>query len=165
MLRPLREAVQAALAETPAARKPALRRSNDPGALLATDLPLIADGAAVEAFIARMEAEGWTVWREGEWLLLDAEVPVPEDTVPTETGGEPGCCVSLLMRHPGGALDRAAIRAAVKAADSGRPALERLCARWHAEWAAALREHRNLPGGLLPYLCRAIDMTNGGNAT
>lgn len=159
MLTALRETAWAELAVTPAARKPALRRSDDPEALLATDLPLIADAAAVEAFLSRMTARGWRVWRAGDWLLLDAEVPPPESGEPAAPGGEPGCCVSLLMRHPEGAPDRALIRAVAKAAEEGYPALERLCGRLHAAWAAALREHRDLPGGLLPYLCRAIDRT------
>lgn len=159
MLRPLRETAQAVLQEAPAARRPALRRSDDSEALLATDLPLLVDEAAVEAFKARMTALGWRVWQAGDWLLMDVAVPVPEASLPAELIGEPGCCVSLLLRHPEGLPDPVAIREVVKAAESGRAALERLCARWHAEWAAALREHRNLPGGLMPYLCRAIDMT------
>lgn len=165
MLTPLRQEVREALGETPAERRPALRRSDDPEALLATDLPLVASGAAVEAFAARMRARGWRVWQAGEWLLLDAEVPTPEAGVPDDLSGEAGCCASLLERHNGGETDRAAIRAVVKAAESGGPALERLCGRWHAAWAAALREHRDLPGGLLPYLCRAIERTQGGNET
>lgn len=165
MLTALRREVQKALTETPAARQPALRRSDDPEALLATDLPLIADSGAAEAFAVRMTARGWRVWRAGDWLLLDAEVPVPETEVPAGASGEPGCCVSLLARHRNEKADKAAVRALVKAAESGRPSLERLCGRLHAEWAAALREHGDLPGGVLPYLCRAIDMTQGGNAT
>lgn len=163
MLTALREIARAELALTPTARKPALRRSDDPEALLATDLPIIADGAAVETFSARMTARGWRVWRRGDWLLLDAEVPAQAVRQLAELCGEPGCCVSLLMRHPQGELDKADVRSLAKAAESGRPALERLCRGWHAAWAAALREHRNLPGGLLPYLCRAIDITQGGN--
>lgn len=159
MLRPLRETAQAALQATPATRRPALRRSDNPDALLATDLPLLVDEAAVEAFREHMTALGWRVWKAGDWLLMDAAVPVPEARVPGELSGEPGCCVSLLLRHPEGAHDSASIRAVLKAAESGWPTLERLCALWHAEWSAALREHRNLPGGVLPYLCRAIDMT------
>ena len=165
MLTPLRHAAQAALMDVPAARKPALRRSDDPEALLATDLPLIAEGEAVEAFAEKLRAEGWRVWKAGEWLLLDAEVPVPEVRIPPCPEGEAGCCVSLLARHPSQTIDQVALRAIVKAADSGAPALERLCRRLHAQWAGALREHRPLPGGLLPYLCRATHMTQGGDAT
>ena len=165
MLTPVRQAAREALRETPTSRKPALRRSDDPDALLATDLPLVADGAAVEAYAARMTAMGWRVWKKEGWLLMDAEIPKPEASAPIEARGEARCCVSLLERHPEGEPDSAAIRAVAKAAESGRIALERLCKRWHAEWAAALREHRDLPGGLLPYLCRAIDITQGGNET
>lgn len=155
MLTALRETVRTVLSETPARRKPTLRRSDSPEALLATDLPLVADDPAVEGFIRRMAALGWRVWPVGDWLLLDADVPEPACRVPAYLHGELGCCVSLLRRHPGGETDQEVIRALVKAAESGAPALEKLCARLHAEWAAALREHRNLPGGLLPYLCRA----------
>lgn len=165
MLTALRREAQEALLDAPAARKPALRRSDDPEALLATDLPLIADSGAVEALTARMAGSGWRVRRAGDWLLLDKDVPAPSCAVPDRLEGEPGACVSLLMRHPQGGADKATVRAVAKAAESGYPALERLCARLHAAWAEALREHRDLPGGLLPYLCRAIDMTQGGNAT
>lgn len=159
MLTALRREVQAALEETPSARKPALRRSDDPGALLATDLLLTTTEEAVEDFVARMNGQGWQVWRRGDWLLLDKEPPVPDNAVPEPLKGEAGCCVSLLLRHPGGGVDREAVRAVVKAAEQGQPALERLCAELHESWAAALREHRTLPGGLLSYLCRAVNMT------
>ena len=163
MLTALRAEVSAALLETPSARRPALRRSDDPEALLATDLPLVADGEAVAVFEARLTAMGWRVSKAGDWLLMDVDVPMPETGMPAELIGEAGCCVSLLARHPNDRTDRAAIRAVVKAVERGEAALERLCARLHAEWAAALREHRDLPGGLLPYLCRAIDIVQGGN--
>ncbi|MCH5287180.1 MAG: hypothetical protein J1E43_07140 [Christensenellaceae bacterium] len=159
MLTALRKDVQAVLERTPTARRPALRRSDDPDALLATDLPLTADDQAVAEFIARMNALGWHVWRQGGWLLMDAEVPLPDCAGTEPPEGEAGCCISLLLRHPEGEADRRAIRAVVKAAESGPSALERLCAGLHETWAAALREHRKLPGGLLPYLCRAVDMT------
>lgn len=159
MLTALRGEIQAALADVPVTRKPALRRSDDPDALLATDLPLAADEEVVQRFIGRMNERGWRVRRQGSWLLLDAEVPVPDDAVPETLKGELGCCISLLLRHPGGETDRAALRALVKAAEIGFEALEKCCAGLHASWAAALREHRNLPGGLLPYLCRAANMT------
>ena len=165
MLTPLRAEARAALDRMAVRRKPALRRSEDPGALLATDLPLAADAAAVEAFTKEMEARGWQVWRAANWLLLDKAVPAPPmEAVPGACPGELGCCISLLARHSEGAADAADIRALVKAAESGSPALERLCGQLHAEWAAALREHRSLPGGLLPYLCRAAEqMKQGGN--
>ena len=159
MLTALRRTVQAALEELPVTRRPALRRSDDPQALLATDLPLTTDAGTVARFVARLEADGWRVCRRGDWLLLDADVPVPPWEIPAVLDGEAGCCISLLLRHPGDEADRTVLREIVKAAESGRTALERLCARLHAEWAAALREHRNLPGGLLPYLCRADDIT------
>lgn len=159
MLSALRREVQAALEELDVRRKPALRRSDNPGALLATDLPQAAERAETERFIARITAMGWRVWTSEGWLLLDKAVPVPEGYAPHLTEGAVGCCISLLRRHAAGEADAGSIRAVVKAAESGRPALERLCEQLHREWAAALREHRNLPGGLLPYLCRADDIT------
>lgn len=159
MLTALRREVQAVLADMPVTRKPALRRSDAPDALLATDLPITADEETVQRFIGRMSEKGWRVWRHGSWLLLDAEIPVPADDVPETMEGELGCCISLLVRHPGGEKDEIALRALVKAAERGSAALEICCKGLHASWAAALREHRNLPGGLLPYLCRAADRT------
>lgn len=152
MLRALRIQAQEALASVPVRRKPALRRSDDPEALLATDLPLAADAAAVEAFVQRMTEQGWRIREEKSWLLLDADVPVPNHS-PVQADGELGCCISLLSRHGGSGAPKATIRAIVKAAEAGT--LERLCLRLHREWAAMLRLHQPLPGGLNPYLCRA----------
>ena len=157
MLTGLRREAQDVLADMPVTRKPALRRSDATDALLATDLPLAADEETVRRFAERMNERGWRVRRQGSWLLLDAEVPVPDDTVPETLNGELGCCISLLKRHPGGETDREALRALVKASEKGPAAVEAYCAELHASWAAALRKHRNLPGGLLPYLCRAAN--------
>ena len=71
MLTPLRREMQALLATVPVRRKPALRRSDAPEALLATDLPLAAEEAAVADFTALAENAGWTVLRRGDWLLMD----------------------------------------------------------------------------------------------
>lgn len=157
MLRELRLQVTCALNETPASRKPALRRSDSPDALLATDLPLVADKAAVEAFAARLTAQGWRVFPgSNNWLLLDAEVPVPQVVGDFHPQGEAACCISILQRHLGNGDARERIRALVKAAEAGRQPLERLCAALHGDLAAMLRRHERLPGGLLPYLYRAV---------
>lgn len=148
-MRPLRHALTALLEGTAVRRRPALRRCDDPRALLATDLPQAAEDAAVADFIRRAEAEGWTVLREGGWLLMDHPVPVP-DAAPCQASGEAGCCLQLLRRHPGGDAPPGDVRELLKAAETGQT--ERLCARWHAEWAGRLRLHQPLPGGLLPYL-------------
>ena len=155
MLRALRAQAQAALYAVPAKRKPALRRSDAPDALLATDLPLIAEAEAVAAFRADMEAQGWTVCGRNGWLTLDAPVPAPEYALPADLAGECGCCISLLLRHPEDAPAVGYIREMVKAADAGRQPFERLCARLHADFAARLRQKESLPGALLPFLCRA----------
>lgn len=156
MLTALRREVQALLAAIPADRKPALRRSDDASALLATDLPLIARDDAVNAFIAAAQADGWTVTFGKGWLLLDHAVPVPEVQVPPVIQGEAGCCLSLLLRHPGEDAPKTYIRALVKADEAGKAYLERLCAQWHRDFAGMLRRHEPLPGGLTPYLCAAI---------
>ena len=156
MLTPLRRKMQALLAAVPVRRKPTLRRSDAPEALLATDLPLAAEEGTVEAFTAAAEEAGWTVMRRGDWLLLDHPVDTPDCPVPDRFTGEAGCCLSLLLRHGGGDAPAEDIRALVKALDAGETALERLCAAWHRDWAARLRRHEPLPGGLIPYLCGAI---------
>ena len=73
MLRALRAQVNAALAEVPVRRRPALRRSDAPDALLATDLPHAAEaetwstGSAelfmVYVFIGIVLALGWLLVR------------------------------------------------------------------------------------------------------
>ena len=156
MLTPLRRGMQTLLAAVPVRRKPALRRSDAPEALLATDLPLAAEDAAVADFTALAEKAGWTVMRRGDWLLLDHPVDAPDCPVPAELPGEAGCCLSLLVRHGGDDAPAEDIRTLVKALDAGGNALERLCAAWHRDWAARLRRHEPLPGGLIPYLCGAI---------
>ncbi len=155
MLTEVRARINAALASVPASRRPALRRSDDPGALLATDLPLVAEPSAVRAFSDTLTAEGFRVMPRNGWLLLDAPVPAPETDVLADVPGEAGCCLSLLVRHPddGDAAD--AIRAIVKAAEAGRQPFERLCARLHADLAGKLRLHQSLPGAALPHLCAA----------
>lgn len=154
MLNELRSQVQRVLYAVPAQRKPALRRSDAPDALLATDLPLVADAAAVEAFRAELARLGWHTAEGKGWLLLDAPIPVPDAAVPAAPMGECGCCISLLVRHPDPAPAEAFIRAVVKAADAGRMPFERLCGQLHGEFAARLRKHEPLPGALLPYLCQ-----------
>lgn len=158
MLRALRARVNAALAEVPVRRRPALRRSDAPDALLATDLPHAAEAEAVAAFVARMTAEGWRIRQaENGWLLLDAQVPVPEAAHAAEdVPGECGCCLSILARHAeeDGQAD-GWIRAVAKAAEAGEQPFVRCCGQLHAQLAEALRLHQPLPGKLLSYLKRA----------
>lgn len=155
MLRALRARVNAALAEVPVRRRPALRRSDAPDALLATDLPHAAEAEAVAAFVARMTAEGWRIRQaENGWLLLDADVPLPEAAPAAEDApGECGCCLSILARHAeeDGQAD-GWIRAVAKAAEAGGQPFERCCGQLHTQLAEALRLHQPLPGKLLPYL-------------
>lgn len=155
MLKALRTQVQHMLYAVPAKRKPALRRTDAPDALLASDLPQVAAPEGVDAFRAALACLGWRCMEQDGWLMLDAPIPVPEADVPAGLTGACGCCISLLLRHPDNGPAEEEIRAVVKAADAGRIPFERLCGRLHGELAAKLRQHEALPGGLLPYLCRA----------
>ena len=156
MLTPLRAEVNALLAETPVRRKAALRRSDAPDALLATDLPYAAAPADAADFIERAEAAGWAVNRaENGWLLLDKPVPVPVASVPERAEGACGCCLSLLLRHPDDGSARELIRELVRAEEAGNVAFERFCTALHSHLAALLRLRQPLPGALLPYLAHA----------
>lgn len=155
MLTDLRVRVTAALQGVPARRRPALRRCDAADALLSTDLPLIAEPEAVRSFTEAMAAQGFCVLPRSGWLLLDAPVPPPDAPVPDDLAGEAGCCISLLLRHPGAGEAEAAIRALVKAAEAGKQPFDRLCGQLHADFARKLRTHEPLPGALLPYLCAA----------
>lgn len=155
MLRALRAQVNEALAEVPARRRPALRRSDAPDALLATDLPLTAEAEQAAAFAERLRAEGWRIRKaENGWLLLDADVPPPM-MMEVSAAGECACCLSILQRHPEEGSAEDMIRLVVKAADAGKQPFERLCGQLHAQLAAMLRRHEPLPGALLPYLAYA----------
>ena len=168
MLKLMREQVSAVMAQLTLNRRPALRRSDAPHALLATDLPLAAAPEAADLFLRQMKALGWQVTPSPNgWLLLDAPVPAPEQTdVPGDASGECGCCIAVLTRHPDAGDAAAEIRALVKAAEAGRQPFERLCSRLHGALAEKLRRHEELPGALLPYLCRAYhDIYDGRNDT
>ena len=156
MLTALRAACRAHLDRACARRAPALRRSSAPDALLATDLPLIAPEEAVAAFRRDMAREGWAIREEKGWLLLDHPIPPPPTQAVTDYSGEAGCCLWLLMRHPGTDCPAAWVRALVKAHEEGAASLERLCRAWHGELARRLRLGLSLPGGLAPYLAQAI---------
>lgn len=156
MLSVLRAEVNVLLAKTPVRRKPALRRADAQGALLATDLPHAADDTATADFIARAELSAWQVSRaENGWLLLDKPVPAPQTTIPALAEGECGCCISLLARHPEDGTAAEMIRECVRAEEAGKQTFERFCGSLHARLAAMLRQHQPLPGALLPYLAHA----------
>ena len=157
MLTALRQQAQSVLYAVPAKRKPALRRSDVPDALFATDLPLVAEEEAVSDFVEEMVAQGWTVRALNGWLTLDAAVPVPEYALPAAMMGACGCCISLLLRHREEAPAEEYIRAVAKAAEAGKLPFERLCTQMHGAFAVRLREHQALPVGLLPYLCHAYN--------
>lgn len=166
MMRDMRRQITEVLLSSGAARKPALRRSDAPDALLATDLPLIVSPEAALAAIRRLTELGYRTWpAENGWLLMDAPLPVPEAEIPENLQGESGCCISLLARHPHGGDAGRLIRAAVKAEEAGLRYFDRFCAELHGELAARLRRHEPLPGALLPYLCRAYHTFDIGRTT
>ena len=166
MMKQLREQVNGVLTAVSCRRRPALRRSDAAEALLATDLPFAADADAVEEAVRRLTALGWRVWlAENGWLLLDAAVPAPQAALPCAPQGECGCCITILLRHPESGDARVLIRAAVKAEEAGRQYFDRFCAQLHGELAARLRRHKPLPGGLLPYLCRAYETLQIGRTS
>lgn len=156
MMTALRQEVQSCLARISCQRKPALRRTDDPAFLLMTDLPQAASPESVSAFSADLRLRGWTVQETPGWLLLDCPIPPPAHTLPSIFPGEAGCCLWLLCQHPGHGAPPEMIRALAKAAECGPTGVERLCKAWHRQFAALLRQHQALPGGLLPYLCTAI---------
>lgn len=156
MLSALREEINALLTATQTCRRPALRRSDTPEALLATDLPFAAEDGAVAGFIARAEAAGWQVRRaENGWLLLDKEVPVPQAEIPLGAQGPCGRCISVLARHQEAGDARVWIRRIVTAQEAGERPLERSCSQLHRALAEMLRLRQPLPGALLPYLAQA----------
>lgn len=157
MLAPWRIQMQQLLAQTPTKRKPALRRSDDIRALLATNLPQVASEEEVARFCDRAKQNGWRVWKENDWLLMDHPLPVPGE-MPDTSGatGEMACCLSMLRRHADGqAPEEEMLRALAKAEEQGEQALERFCAGLHRQLAQRLRMHQPLWDGLLPYLCHA----------
>lgn len=163
MLRALRAEVNGLLSRTNVKRKPALRRSDAPGALLATDLPFAAEPMAVENFCKLAEEIGWSIRKaDNGWLLLDKEAPTPDVRIPADAAGECGCCLSLLRRHGGDADAREVIRRVLRASEAGMREFERLCGQLHAEMAAMLRLHQPLPGALTPHLAHAyLTLTDG----
>jgi len=106
--------------------------------------------------MACMQDRGWRMTLQAGWLLMDAPIPPMEAQPVPPADGEAACCLWLLAHHPSEDIDTLLLRELVKAQDAGKQPLDRLCAVWHRHFAALLRNKRPLPGGLLPYLCRAI---------
>ena len=82
LLTPYRRTVQALLHGIPALRKPFLRRSLRPDALLTTDLPRLTAPERLAWLIAALEAQGWTALRPGWFLPRPAGRFPPGQTVP-----------------------------------------------------------------------------------
>ena len=82
LLTPYRRTVRALLHGIPALRKPFLRRSLRPDALLTTDLPRLTAPESLAWLIAALEAQGWTALRQGDYLELTPGL------VPPAPGGQ-----------------------------------------------------------------------------
>ena len=165
MLSVLRKQIDRWLAGVPQSRPAAVRRSDEAGWLLATDLPSVTGEAELAAFCREAEAAGFRCGhaRNG-WLLLDAWERLPAASAPRECpDGETGAAISLLARHPGNADPAETVRQIARACERGRAALERCCASLHARWAECLRRGEALPGDALPFLCMADQLTAPGN--
>lgn len=159
LLTPYRYAAQALLANVSASRKPFLRRSLRPDALLTTDLPRLVSPQALETLESTMDGHGWTVrLQAGLWELTPVLTPpAPLGSVP------PGAdrpalrrLYSLLSRHPAPGDSIAPVLAFLKAEEAGPQPLERLCQALCRQCAVCLRAHQRLPGELLPYVHFAL---------
>lgn len=161
MLSGLRERAARWLAAADQTRPAALRRSEEAGWLLATDLPALTGEAELAAFCEKARQAGFRcgLARNG-WLLLDAWEQLPTAASPGDCpAGETGAAISLLARHPGGADPAETVRQIARAAEQGRDALERCCTSLHARWAECLRRGESLPGDALPFLYAACQQT------
>lgn len=145
MLTELRRMIRAELDALGARRPPALKRTEDPDALLATDLPLAGDAAQTDAFLRRMKELGVTCRACRGWILLDAAAVLPPDDPAIPAAGECACCLAILRRHMCKDASPALIRRILKASEAGKMPFERLCTQLHAELAAMLRRHETLP--------------------
>ena len=153
LLTPYRRTVQALLHGIPALRKPFLRRSLRPDALLTTDLPRLTAPESLAWLIAALEAQGWTALRQGDYLELTPELVPPAPGGRVFAGADRPALrrlFHLLNRHPAPRGDTASILALLKAEEAGTPS--RCPATLCRQCAVCLRTHERLPGELLPYV-------------
>ena len=128
----------------PTMRTPQLRRALPDDWMLATDLPQLTDADTLRAFRRLAEAWGWRVSGEGGWLMLDKPDLLALPAFPEQPpGGEKGCVLSLLRRHPEWSGDTLALRLMARASELPGPAAEALYLRIHRRWAEALRDGVN----------------------
>ena len=162
-MRQARSDLRSMMAELPALRAPAIRRSDESGWMLATDLPGLTSEEALNVFCQTLSSHGWQYLRRGDWLLLDNLALLPTvgrpDALTAE--GETGAVISLLERHPGSLSDDLLLRLIAKRAEEGTASLETFCSGLHRDLARRLRDHTDLPAGLLPYLYAAIETVKG----
>ena len=121
MLRGLREIAARLLADIPQTRPAVVRRSDEAGWLLATDLPLVTDAAALSGFRRLAGEAGFRCGvASNGWLLLDAWEQLPTASLPGICpDGETGAAISLLARHPGKADPAETVRQIARAGDRG----------------------------------------------
>ncbi len=128
-------------------RPPALRRSLRNDALFSTDLPQAADEESVSRFIHDARLAGWRTEKSNGWIHLDRDAMFDAAEKFPTFGPEALCCLSLLKRHAKDTApsDGMTERSLLKASEEGYAAFECLCGKLHAQWAAQLRSHINLP--------------------
>ena len=144
----LRKELAALLAEVPANRPPALRRSLDEQWIYATDLPAARGEAGCADFFRKLEKAGWEYTEDSGWILMrKAAKEPPEGWYEGAFGPEAGCCLSLLERHAKAAegSPEEAQRALIRAGEEGDKAYEAVCAKLHRDWADRLRRKEPLP--------------------
>lgn len=137
-----------ALLAAPSYRTPAIRRSMKAEWLYATDYPVLCCGVP-EKTAEALTGAGWEYIQDGNWLLLRKPSPEPPENWYAEKtfGPEARCCLSLLERHSARTEEAAetAQRILIKAGEEGGKAYEEACKTLHREWAARLRQGKQLP--------------------
>lgn len=159
LLTPYRRRAQALLETVPATRKPFLRRSLRPDALLTTDLPRLTTPEALSQLISALDAQGWTTLCQGDYLeLTPTLIPPVADGCLSRGTDRPALrrLYHLLFRHPAPCGDAAPLLAFLKAQEAGPQSLETLCQTLCRQCAVRLRTHERLPGELLPYVHHAL---------
>lgn len=158
----LRRELNALLARSGTVRPPALRRSTEADALMATDLPLLLPENGRKEARKLLEHHGWRVLEHKGWWLLD-RLPAPEDfSIADATCCPEACCCLRLLRLHGEKTDAGRdgmlLRDLWKASEQGNASVERLAGFWHRNWAAALRRGEALPGTVLPCLQAVLNV-------
>ena len=141
-----REELMQLMGESGYRRLPALRRSSKEMWLFATDYPQAADNQSVQRLLDMLREVGWKAELDAGWVFID-RFPVYEasEEQPFRTP-EACCCLSLIKRNLNKMPSDGSIeRKILKALEEGKDAYDRICTDVHAQWAALLRQHKDLP--------------------